>query len=735
MPYQRILGLFSPLNLILSCLVLSSCLNKHAPPPEEEAAHYWLAGPFRIIWKSTELQIQRQQNGRWHRLLSPLPGQSLLLASQGAFSAHEQRGSYQLSFPAQISCQAFKLSLASSAQAQLKLHGQFIHSHQDQRPCQGSFSWEFEFRDQRLQSRIQATQAATLSLQFEQNPQAWYRGLGVQPSQLDLKGQKFSLLSQEAGIGRGAQPLSTLINLISPGSAGSAGSSYFPLPHFWSSELWALGLNSSLPAEADFSQRDRIRLTQLGSELSFWLEQAETPLALLSRISTHQGRQPLLPDWIHQGVVLGLQGGTERVRAIWQQLQAAGVPIAALWLQDWVGKRQTAIGSQLWWNWELDQLHYPNWQSFRQELAQHNIRLLGYINPFLVDVSSRPHQHNFYAEAKARNYLIKNAQGEIYQLQNTDFSAGMLDLSKPAAVSWFRQLIEQQLIQQAGFSGWMADYGEALPLDAHLASGENGLSQHNRYPLLWARLQASASQPEGVWFLRSGYLGSPAFAPLFWLGDQTVDWSPEDGLHSALKGLISGGLSGITVNHSDSGGYTSVSQLGLTRSQELLARWLELNTFSALLRSHEGNQPEANAQVYDPQMLSHFARQARIFGLLFALRKQLLLQAHQQGWPLVRHPALHYPQDPQIQALDDQFMFGPEFMIAPVLHPGQQQRRLYLPAGKWIHLWSGQTFESTHGHWLKVPAPLGQMPVFYLADSAFGQQLRRQLAEQGLLEL
>ena len=79
----------------------------------------------------------------------------------------------------------------------------------------------------------------------------------------------------------------------------------------------------------------------------------------------------------------------------------------------------------------------------------------------------------------------------------------------------------------------------------------------------------------------------------FWLGDQMVTWDAYDGLQAALKGLITGGISGIPLNHSDIGGYTSISALtvGFTRELNLLERWTELNTFSPAFRTHEGNQP------------------------------------------------------------------------------------------------------------------------------------------------
>lgn len=211
-----------------------------------------------------------------------------------------------------------------------------------------------------------------------------------------------------------------------------------------------------------------------------------------------------------------------------------------------------------------------------------------------------------------------------------------------------------------------------------------------------------------------------------------MDWSREDGLASALTGLLSSGLSGIPVMHSDAGGYTSVSPgagLGWQRSPELLCRWLELNAWSALLRTHEGNQPGVNAQS-DSTLLTQGCtdRAARIFAALFDYRRELLQQAHAKGWPVVRHPLLHFPADPVVAVLTDQFMLGADFWIAPVLQPGQTRRRVYLPKGHWVELWTGRVRGTpVRGEWFEAEAPLGSPPVFYRLGAPAGEALRQRL--------
>ena len=90
------------------------------------------------------------------------------------------------------------------------------------------------------------------------------------------------------------------------------------------------------------------------------------------------------------------------------RLKAANTPVAAFWLQDWVGARKTSVGSQLWWNWELDPKRYPEWDTLRAELEAVGARVLSYINPFLVDVSERAEdcRRNLYQEALEKGFLV-----------------------------------------------------------------------------------------------------------------------------------------------------------------------------------------------------------------------------------------------------------------------------------------------------------------------------------------
>jgi alpha-glucosidase len=317
----------------------------------------------------------------------------------------------------------------------------------------------------------------------------------------------------------------------------------------------------------------------------------------------------------------------------------------------------------------------------------------------------------------------------------------MVDLTNPEARTWIKSVIEDNLIG-GGASGWMADFGEGLPYDADLYSGADPKSYHNRYAEEWAEVNREAIREAGrsgdiVFFNRSGYTRSPRFSTLFWLGDQLVDWDEHDGIKSAVTGLLSSGLSGYSLQHSDIGGYTAIDHplLKYHRSKELLLRWTELAAFTTVFRTHEGNRPEDNHQIYsDEETLAHFSRLAQVYAAWKPYRMELVEEASETGLPVVRHPFVHYPDDPEVLGLKYQFMVGSEFMVAPVLDPGKESVEVYLPAGRWVHLWSGRRYGSRDkGVYEMVGSPIGEPAVFYKEGSEAGRRFKEELERRDLL--
>jgi len=346
-----------------------------------------------------------------------------------------------------------------------------------------------------------------------------------------------------------------------------------------------------------------------------------------------------------------------------------------------------------------------------------------------------------YKEATQNNYLVLNDAGQPYQVQNTSFTSGVLDLSDTGCVHWIKDIIKDEMLAR-GQKGWMADFAEALPFDVELHSGESTATFHNKYPEVWVKINKEAINESNlkdtvVFFSRAGYTKSPKYATLFWQGDQLVGWGKNDGLKSAVTGLLSGGLSGFTLNHSDIGGYTSITvpfinYLVLGRSKELLRRWMEMAAFTPVYRTHEGLGPDKNYQVYqDTATAKHFARNAKIYRAWLFYRKQLMEEAAQKGYPICRPLFLDYPNDVNTYSLSTQFMVGSELLVAPVLDQNKTTVNVYLPNGTWVNIWTNQVVNST-GQNFSVTGLSDRAAVFYKQGSAVGLQFKQNLMNEGI---
>ncbi|HEX7000765.1 MAG TPA: TIM-barrel domain-containing protein, partial [Trueperaceae bacterium] len=469
-------------------------------------------------------------------------------------------------------------------------------------------------------------------------------GGGVQFSHLDMSGRRLPMLTVEQGVGRGAQPLTLLAELYG-GAGGQWWSTYAPAPVLYTSEPRGLYLVDSYPMQLDLRHPSVASARVYAPQATARVIVGSTPAELIEAYTRHAGRMAPLPGWADRGAILGLQGGSDKVRSVVGALERHGAPLAGVWLQDWVGNRTVGFGQRLWWDWQLNRDRYPDWDALVDWLEGKGLSALVYVNPFLAEMSLRPGgRPDLFTVGKAQGRFVRTRAGDVYMTDQGDFEAGLVDLSDSEAVAWYLETLTDKLAETRAH-GWMADFGEGLPFDALLADGV-AHEWHNRYPEAWAtfnrRLRERLAERLGrrpedfLTFFRSGYMGSPRDAGLFWLGDQTVTWDEHDGLRSALTGLLSSGFAGYSLQHGDVGGYTStVYPLPRrVRSRELLARWGELMAFTAVLRTHEGNRPRLNLQVYsNEQTLADFARAARLHGAWRGLRRELMAEAADRGLP------------------------------------------------------------------------------------------------------
>jgi alpha-glucosidase len=645
-------------------------------------------------------------------------GLSFIKVGRGTPKYYEHRSSFIISDRVENYCSNQKINTFKKGDNSVELSGDFSPS------CKVKFKLNFKVVDNRridFELTILNKEINRIYLTFEIFEDEKLYGFGTQYSVLNMSGKRVPILVTEQGIGRGAEPLTTGVELL--GGAGVSGewhTSYAPMPYFLSSLNRGMLIANDEYSIFDFKAKTSGRVELFSSHLKGHLYSGKNPFDIIEKHTEITGRFKPLPKWTDAGVVLGLQGGSKVVLDKIKKAYGQGMPISAVWIQDWVGKRKTTFGSQLWWDWKLDETSYSNWENFKSELKKMNIRILGYINPYLAEIPKKDmaDRANLLLKAKKLGYLVKDKEGEKeYLILNSNFKFGVVDFSNPKARQWIKNIIKNTMLDR-GFSGWMSDFAEGLPLEATLFSGEDAASWHNRYPVEWSKLTREVIdelklENEILTFSRAGYTGSPRYAGMFWLGDQMVTWDRMDGLKTTILGQISSGLSGIAFNHSDIGGFTTITSTvrDYTRSKELFMRWAEANTFTSLLRTHEGNMPKMNHQFdSDQETFDHLKKFATIFKSLKTYRRKLMDEAVKLGFPITRHMFLHFPKDKNAHEAKYQFMYGSGFIVAPIVECGERKRRVYIPEGSWKHLFTNQQYKKG---WHVVKSPVGTPPVFF----------------------
>lgn len=537
-------------------------------------------------------------------------------------------------------------------------------------------------------------------------------GLGEQFSYLNLRGKNYPIWTREQGVGRNKRKMITFLADLAEGAGGDYHTTFFPQPTYISTKKYFLHVEESSYMDFDFSREDYHYITIWSVPEKIVIGKEEDYVSLLKNMTDLLGRQPQMPDWLYDGVIIGVQGGTEVAINKMENAKAKGLDVVGIWAQDWEGKRITPFGKRLMWDFRWNPNEYPDLDTEMKRLKGKGVRFLGYINPYLAIEGKQ------YKEASQKGYLVLNKQGKEYLVDMGHFFAGIVDVTNEDAFNWYKNEIKVNMIQ-FGLGGWMADFGEYLPADAVMKNGMTGEKAHNLYPMLWSKLNREALDEEGVldevfFFTRSGYSKSSGYSTMMWNGDQNVDFSLDDGLASAIVASLSLTMSGFGLSHSDIGGYTTL--FSIKRTKELFQRWAAFAAFTPMMRTHEGNRPANNWQFdSDEETLLHFAKMGKIHKALKPYLKDVVEENKNEGLGAMRPLFIHYDEE-RAYTEKYEYLLGRDLLVAPVIEKGKKKMKVYLPKDNWINLFTGEEYT---GGVVTVDTPIDQIPAFYRKDSKY----------------
>jgi alpha-glucosidase (family GH31 glycosyl hydrolase) len=354
-----------------------------------------------------------------------------------------------------------------------------------------------------------------------------------------------------------------------------------------------------------------------------------------------------------------------------------------------------------------------------------------YFNP-MICVSYEP----AFSESEAQGALLKDGDDQTYIYDycsnlGSCFEVSQFDFAAENGVSAYKALTDEAISH--GYDGWMEDFGEYTPLDAVSADGATGTEFHNRYVRDYHCGAYEATRDAGrplARFTRSGWTGSPACSPVVWGGDPTTGWD-FDGLRSSIYQALSMGASGVGIWGSDIGGFFSLLSRQLT--DEMFDRWIAFGGLSVVMRSEKNGVqvPEYDRpQPWDEDHRPVWRLYSKLHTQLYPYIQAAAEHYYATGTPVMRHHVLTHPDDAEATGRDDQYMFGPDILVAPVYAEGATERELYLPEGKWIEWWRSVSYGEEGGTFtlgaavlhdglrvLTVAAPIREIPVFVQAGA------------------
>ena len=524
--------------------------------------------------------------------------------------------------------------------------------------------------------------AERATISFKCTPDECFVGTGERFRKMDLSGQTFQLKNQD-------------------GQGVNNRRCYKNIPFYMSSRMYGCFYHTSDYCKlslADHSTRS-VQFLNDHATIDVFLIGGKTPEEILRTYRMLTGFPQMPPLWSF-GIWMSRMTyfSADEVNEICDRLRQEHYPCDVIHLDtgwfrtDWLCE------------WKFNPERFPDPKGFVQHLKKNGFRVSLWQLPYVAKGAEQ------LEEAKENRYISQSTKAEDTSTGGaSNFSAldyaGTIDFTYPKAVEWYKNQLLKPLLDM-GVTCIKTDFGENIHMD-HQYHGMTPERLNNIYSLLYQRAAFEVTKEvtgQGIVWARSAWAGCQRY-PLHWGGDSASSW---DGLAGSLKGGLHFGLSGFAFWSHDVPGFHSIPDfMNSPLDENVYVRWTQFGVFSSHMRYHGTCKREP----------WHYPNIAPIVKRWWKLRYKLLPyiveqseKACQSGYPLVRALLMHHPHDRQVWHIDDEYYFGSEFLVCPVIN-GDNRRDIYLPEGLWANFFTGERLEG--GRWYyDVEVPLDQMPVF-----------------------
>ncbi|RPI92784.1 MAG: glycoside hydrolase family 31 protein [Chloroflexi bacterium] len=461
-------------------------------------------------------------------------------------------------------------------------------------------------------------------------------------------------------------------------------------------------------------------VAEAAPQIDYWITTGDTPAEILSHYADVTGHAPMLPDWASGFWQSKLRyASQEELIAVAEEYHRRKLPLSVIVIDFFHWTRQG--------DWQFNPEHWPDPGEMVKKLESLGVRVMVSVWPTVSYLSPN------YSEMWPKGYITRNKVGtpaHVYFIDNQaekGIYVQFYDPTHPGARQFIWEKVKQGYYQHGIKIYWLdACEPEILPMNPenlrfHAGDGE---AVANIYPLHHVQGFYEGMKAEGeqdiLFLCRSAWAGSQRFGAAVWSGDV---YSTFSALRAQLKAGLNMGLSGIPWWTHDIGGFHKGDPTD-PAFRELVVRWFQFGAFSPLFRLHGHRLPNTDGFAGAANEVWSFGDEAyEILKQYMFIRERLrpyvmdqMRTAHEKGIPPMRPLFVDFPDDSACYSVDDQYMFGPDLLVAPVLDAEARSRRVYLPAHTtWKDAWTGKQYEG--GQWLDVPAPIETIPLFLKAGS------------------
>jgi len=474
----------------------------------------------------------------------------------------------------------------------------------------------------------------------------------------------------------------------------SSEQAYKNVPFYLSSAGYGVLVNDPghVSFEVGSEAVERVQFSVPGEVLEYFVFAGPTPKDILGRYTALTGRAPIVPAWSYgpwlstsfttdydeQTVTSFIEGMAER------ELPLSVFHFDCFWMREFN-----------WCDFEWDARVFPDPDGMLARLHERGLKISLWINPYIGQRSP------LFAEAAGKGYLVKRADGSVWQWDLWQAGMGLVDFTNPAATEWYQGHLRRLVAQ--GVDCFKTDFGERIPTDVVWHDGSDPSRMHNLYTQLYNRavhdvLVDLKGEGEAVLFARSATAGGQAM-PVHWGGDNTSSYVS---MAESLRGGLSLAMSGFAHWSHDIGGFEG------TPDPAVYKRWTAFGMLSTHTRFH-GSESYRVPWAFDDEAVEVTRTFAHLKMRLMPYLYQLGLEAAATGSPVMRPMQFEFPGDPAIAYLDRQYMLGSDLLVAPVLS-ADGTVEFYLPEGTWTSLFTGETVEG--GRWVREQHGFDSLPLY-----------------------